>query len=53
MQQGSVLSHFLCAVVEDVVTELATVGVLGELLYTDDFVLMSETTKGLGNKFLE
>ena len=50
MHQGCVLSHFLLAVVVDVVTELARV--LGELLYADDLVLMSETMKGVRNKFL-
>ena len=37
------LSPFLFAVVLDVFTELAIQGVLSELLYTDDLVLMSET----------
>ena len=51
MHQGSVLSPFVFAVVVDVVTELAGVGVLCEL-YGDDLVLMNETIKGLRNKFL-
>ena len=33
MQQGSVLSLFLFAVVVDVVTEFPRKGVLGELMY--------------------
>ena len=37
----------------DVVTALAIEGVLSELLYTEDLVLMSETFKGLGNKLLK
>ena len=45
MQQGSVLSPFLFAVVVDVVTEFAREGVLCELLYADDLVLMSEAIK--------
>ena len=53
MHQGSVLSPFLVAVVVDVVTELARKGVLSDLLYTDDLVLMSERIMGLENKFLE
>ena len=53
MHQGSVLSDFLFAVVVDVVTEYAGEGALSELLYADDFVLMSETIEGLRNKFLE
>ena len=35
MQQGSVLLHFLFAVVVDVVTEFSSEGVLSELLYAD------------------
>ena len=49
MCQGSVLSHFLFALVVDVVTEFVihSVCVLSEVLYADDLVLMSETIKGL------
>ena len=50
MHQRSVLSPFFPLVV-DVVTELVREGVLCELLYADDFVLMSETIEGLWNKF--
>ena len=50
--QGSVLSPFLFAVVVDVVTEFAREGVLSELQYADDLVLMSETIEGLSDKFL-
>ena len=53
MHQVSVLSPFLfTAVVVDVFTELAREGALSELLYDDDLVLMSETIKGLWDKFL-
>ena len=45
------LSYFLFAVVVDVVSEFATEGVLCELLYADDFALMSKTFEGLRNKF--
>ena len=45
MHQGSVLSHFLFAVVVDVVTELAREGALSDLQYADDLVLMSEATE--------
>ena len=50
MHHGSVLSPFLFAVVVDVVTEFAREG---ELLNADDLVLMSETSKGLVNTFLQ
>ena len=53
MHQGSVLSPFLIAVVVDVVTELAREGVLSELQYADDLVLMNEIIKGLRNKFMK
>ena len=36
MQQGSVLSQFLIAVVVEVVTEFAREGELSELLHADD-----------------
>ena len=52
MYQGSVLSPFLFAVVMDVVIDFAREGVLCELQYADDLVLMSETIKGLRNKFI-
>ena len=42
---------FFFAVVEDVVIELTREGVLCELLYADDFILMSETIEELRNKF--
>ena len=51
--QEYVLSPFLFVVVVDVVTELAIVGVLSELLYADDLVLMSETMEGLSNMLLK
>ena len=53
MHQRSVLSHFLFAVVVDVVTEFAREGATSELLYAYDFILMSETIKGLRNKFIK
>ena len=46
----SVLSPFLFALV--VVTEFAREGVLSELLYAADLVLIGETIVGLRNKFL-
>ena len=53
MQKGSVLSHFLLAVVVDVVTEFAREDALNELLYADDLFLMRDTFQGLGNKLLK
>ena len=50
MHQGFVLLHILFAAVVDVVIEL---GVLSELLYADDLVLMSETVERLRNMFLK
>ena len=52
MHQGSVLSHFVFAVVVDVVTLFARESGLSKLLYADDLVLMSETIVGVRNKFL-
>ena len=52
MHGGSVLSHLLFAVVVDVVTEFARKGVLSELLYVDDLVLMGEKIEGIRKKFL-
>ena len=53
MHQGSVLSPFLLAVVLDAFTEFARDGELGEVMYADDLVLISETIEGLRNKFLK
>ena len=53
MYQGYVRSTYLPVVMVDVITELARDGVLCELLYADDLILMSETIEGLMNKFLK
>ena len=53
IHQGSVLLPFLFALVVDVVTEVARDGVQSESLHADDFVVMSETIKGLRDKFLK
>ena len=47
------LLHFLFAVEVGVATEFAIEGALNELLYADDLVKMSETIKGLRNRFLK
>ena len=46
------LPPFLFYVVVDVFSELARDGVLSELLYAGDLVLMTETIERLRNKFL-
>ena len=51
MHQAPVLSPFVFAVVVDAVTELVRVGVLYELMYADDLLLISETIEGLRNMF--
>ena len=53
MNQGSVLSPFLIAVVVDAVKEFVREGAPSELPYADDLVLMSETIERLRNKFLK
>ena len=45
------LSPILFAAAVDVITENARRGVVNELLYADDLVLMSETAKELKEKF--
>ena len=51
VHQGSVLSPLVFAIVVDVVTERAREGLMYEMLYADDLVLMSETMEGLREKF--
>ena len=53
MHQGSVLSHFLFAVMVGAVIEFARQGALSELVYADDLVMMSEKTEGLRNKLIK
>ena len=53
MQQGSVLSPLLFAVVVDIVTELAEGVLTSQFLYAGDLVPMSETIEGLRNKFIK
>ena len=48
VHQGSVLSPLLLAIVVDVITENARRGVVNELLYADDLVLMSKTMQDFG-----
>ena len=51
VHQGSVLSSLLFAIVVDVITENARRGVVNELLYADDLVLMSVTMEDLKERF--
>ena len=45
--------HIFCAIVLDVVFELARKGVLGALLHADDLVLVNETTETVRNRLIE
>ena len=51
VRQGSVLSPLIFAIVVDVVTEHAREGLLNEILYADDLVLMSENLDDLRERF--
>ena len=51
VHQGSVLSPLLFAIVVDVITENARRGVISELLYADDLVLMSKNMEDLKKRF--
>ena len=51
VHQGSVLSLLIFAIVGDVVTEHAREGLLNEILYVDDLVLMSESMDDLRERF--
>ena len=51
VHQGSVLSPLIFAIVVDLVTEHAREGLLNEILYVDDLVLMSESLEDLRERF--
>ena len=51
VHQGSVLSPQLFATVVDVITQNARIGVVNELSYADDLILMSETMQDLKKRF--
>ena len=51
VDQGSVLSPLLFAIVVDVITENARRDVVNELLYADDLVIMSEDIEDLKERF--
>ena len=52
VNQGSVLSPFLFSIVLDMLSKDGRKGVLYELLYADDLVLMAETIEELEAKFI-
>ena len=51
VHQGSVLSPLLFAIVVDVITENARRGLVNELLYADDLVIMTEDMEDLKKRF--
>ena len=51
VHQGSVISPLIFAIVVDAVTEQARKGILNEILYADDLVLMSENLEDLRKRF--
>ena len=53
VHQGSVLSPLLFAIAVDVISENTRVGLMNEILYSDDLVLMSESMENLKAKFLK
>ena len=53
VHQGSVLSPLLFAIAVDVISENAREGLMNEILYVDDLILMSESMENLKEKFLK
>ena len=51
VHQGSVISPLIFAIVVDAVTQQARKGLLNEILYADDLVLMNENLKDLRERF--
>ena len=51
VHQGSALSPVLSVIVVDVITENARMGVVNELLYADDLVVMSKDMEDLKERF--
>ena len=51
VHQGSVISPLIFAIVVDAVTEQARKGLLNEILYADDLVLISENLENLRERF--
>ena len=53
VHQESMLSPLLFAIAVDVILEHAGEGLMNEILYVDDLVLMSESIENLQEKFLK
>ena len=53
VHQGSVLLPLLFSIVLNVVTENAREGLMKEVLYAEDLILMSEMMEGLKERFLK
>ena len=53
VHQGSVLLPMLFAIVVDVISENAREGLMNEILYADNLVLMSESMENLKVKFFK
>ena len=53
VHQGSVLSPLLFAIAVGVISENAREGLMNEILYANDLVLMSESIENLKEKFLK
>ena len=53
VHQRSDLSPLLFAIIMNIVSDNARKGLIKEVLYADDLVLMSETMEGLKERFLK
>ena len=51
--QGSVLSPLIFAIAVDVITENARQGLMNEILYANELILIEESIKNLSEKFLK
>ena len=53
VHQGSVLAPLLFAIAVDVISENAKKGLMNEILYADDLVLMSKSKENLKEEYLK
>ena len=53
VHQGSMFSPMLFAIAVDAISENARKGLMNEILYADDLVLMSKSIENLKEKFLK